>query len=428
VSVEIRTRLGRHVPGDITLLLAAFGLLCAYSLATLWSVTEGIHGPYAVIASGLPKALFWRQVVWVGLAWLVLVAALRAPLQWYEEAAPFAYLLVLLLLLLVLVAGPTVAGARRWFALGPVHLQPSELAKVAAILILARWLGHHDPDDSGTRPVAGATLLALLPALLVLREPDLGTSLVFVAVWLVMLFWWGLSGVLLLSVGSPLLSAVLSFVSGEVLESPWPWGGYILVLVVVLWVARLRFVESILLLAANIVTGVGVSFLWGGLKTYQQERILTFFNPGRDTFGAGYQTIQSKVAIGSGGLFGTGYLQGTQKGLAFLPERHTDFIFSVIGEELGFVGAVVLIGLFALLLWKTIRIAERARRPFSSLVAIGVAGYLGFHVVVNLMITTGLLPVTGLPLPVISYGGSNLLVTALLVGLVANIGSRSFET
>jgi len=416
---------GPALPGNGSVLLLAFALLCAYSLAALWSVTEGIHGPYAILASGVPKTIFWRQAVWIVLAWGVLLAVRKAPLSWIEETTPLLYLGVLALLGLVLLAGPVVAGSRRWFFLGPVHFQPSEPAKLVVVLALARWLAAYRERQAVA--VAGAAVIAGLPALLVLKEPDLGTSLVFAGIALVMVFWNGLPLRLLLAVGSPLVSAALSFYAQTVVHNPWPWAVYMILLIMVLWLGERGLLESLLLLAGNLATGIGVQFLWRGLHAYQQSRILSFFNPARDSYGAGYQTIQSRVAIGSGGLFGTGYLQGTQKGLAFLPERHTDFIFSVIGEELGFVGSTVLVVLFGVVLWKAIRVAEQARRPFSALAAVGVAGYLGCHVVVNLMITTGMLPVTGLPLPVISYGGSNLLVTAAALGLLINIGSRSFE-
>ena len=277
-------------------------------------------------------------------------------------------------------------------------------------------------------PVISSLLLMLVCVALVLQEPDLGTSLVFVAIWLVMIFWFGLSWVFLLSVASPLLSGIFSFYSERIVSHPWPWGIYLLLLLLALWIAKFRLLESILLLLANVMTGIGISFFWGGLKPYQQERILTFFDPARDQFGTGYQAIQSKVAIGSGGLFGTQYLQGTQKGLAFLPERHTDFIFSVVGEELGFVGAMILIGLFLVIILGGIGIAARARKSFSSLLVIGIVGYYSFHVAVNISITIGLMPVTGLPLPIMSYGGSNLVVSSFLLGLMVNVGSRSFET
>jgi rod shape determining protein RodA len=414
--------------GGSWLLPALFAALCVFSLATLWSVTEGIRGPYEMTDPGVSKSVFWRQCIWITLGWGAFLLARHTRLQLIEEATPLLYLGGVGLLALVLLVGPEVAGARRWFALGPIRLQPSEPAKIVLILMLAKLFSLQHLRQRPVLPVAGSILLMLLPAFLVLREPDLGTSLVFVAIWLGAVFWFGLSWVFILSAGSPLLSAVFSFYAESVLQQPWPWGLYLLVLLVALTVARFRLLESFLLVLANIVTGIGISFFWDGLKPYQQERILTFFDPARDQFGSGYQAIQSKVAIGSGGLFGKEYLQGTQKGLAFLPERHTDFIFSVVGEELGFVGAVLLIGLYILIILKGLEIATGARKPFSSQVAVGVVIFFSFHVIVNISITTGLLPVTGLPLPIMSYGGSNLLVSALLLGLLANVGSRNFET
>ena len=410
------------------ILLWTFAALCLYSLATLWSVTEGIRGPYEMSDSGIAKSVFWRQVIWIGIGWVALLVAMRTSLQFFEEAAPLLYLVAVLLLALVLMVAPEVAGARRWFVLGPFRMQPSEPAKVALVLVLARLFSSYVSRQRQLLPVIASLLLAALPMALVLREPDLGTSLVYVALWLGAVFWFGLSWVFILSVGSPLLSAIFNFYSESVIHQAWPWGAYLLVLMAGLTVARFRLLESFLLVLANIAAGVGVSFFWDGLKPYQQERILTFFDPTRDQFGTGYQAIQSKVAIGSGGLFGTEYLQGTQKGLAFLPERHTDFIFSVVGEELGFIGAILLIALYMIIVLKGLEIASKARKSFSSLVAVGVTVYFAFHVLVNIAITTGLLPVTGLPLPIMSYGGSNLVVSAFMLGLLINIGSRTFES
>jgi rod shape determining protein RodA len=212
-----------------------------------------------------------------------------------------------------------------------------------------------------------------------------------------------------------------------VLHQAWPWAVYLLLLLAVLYYVKLPILYKVILVIVNITTGIGIPFFWDKLKAYQQERILTFFDPTRDAFGSGYQAIQSKVAIGSGGLFGTHYLQGTQKGLAFLPERHTDFIFSVVGEELGLLGAFVVLLLFLTIILLGISHGAFARAPFTRFLAIGVVTYFSFHVVVNVAITTGLLPVTGLPLPLISYGGSNLVISSLLLGLLLNVSSRTFE-
>ena len=408
-------------------LLFIYAMLVLFSLALLWSVTEPLRGDYSLQPVDVPKIVFWRQLLWAVISWLAVSVVSRIPSRHLENVSWIAYLGTTLLLALVLALAPEVAGARRWLALGSLRMQPSEFAKIGLVLLLATWLARR--VDSGSRIVAtlGSLVLALVPAVLVLREPDLGTSLVFVVIWLGMIFWYGISGLVLMTAISSSVSAVIMFYSERVLEQPWPWALYIVVIIGVLFLVRLSMSASGLVLLSNIAAGLGIPLLWARMQPYQQERILTFFDPSRDEMGTGYQAIQSKVAIGSGGLFGTHYLEGTQKGLAFLPERHTDFIFSVAGEELGLLGAGTMLVLFLMLALRAVNIATRVRRPFTSLLAIGVASYFTFHVVVNVAITTGLLPVTGLPLPLISYGGSNLLVSSLMVGLLLNLSVHRYD-
>ena len=413
-------------PGDKRIFLAwiFLGLL---SLAILWSVTEPIQGPYQELDPGVSKTIFYRQLIWLFIGYGGLLAASYVPLRYLDNIAVPAFLFSLALLALTLMVGPKIAGAQRWLAVGPVRIQPSEFAKVTYIIMMAHMLGKTADGLRKLPATLGSLLLTFLPMMLILREPDLGTSLVFMAVWVGLVFWYGIPGLLLVGAGSAAISAIFSFYSETVASSPWPWAIYLLVLIGALYAARLGIIAAVVLLIANITTGIGIPFFWDKLKGYQQERILTFFDPTRDAFGTGYQAIQSKVAIGTGGLFGTHYLQGTQKGLAFLPERHTDFIFSVIGEELGLFGAIFLLMLFLALLWRGIHHATVARQPFARFVAIGVVSYFVFHVVTNVAITTGLMPVTGLPLPMISYGGSNLLTSSILVGLLLNVSARSFN-
>ena len=413
-------------PGDRWILLC-WVLLCLVSLAVLWSVTEPIQGPYEVLDPGVAKSIFFRQIFWMGIGFVALVMASRVPLRYMDNVAIPLFLVSILLLVLILLVGPRIGGARRWLVIGPLHLQPSEVAKVTFILVTASLLGRSQEEGRGLVAALGTFLVMAVTMFLVLREPDLGTSLVFLAVWVGMVFWYGFPGILLLGAGSAVLSAVIMFYSESVARQAWPWGLYILALMVLLYVARLNILSKVVLLAVNVGFGIGIPFFWDKLHSYQQERILTFFDPSRDAFGSGYQAIQSKVAIGSGGLFGTHYLQGTQKGLAFLPERHTDFIFSVVGEELGFLGATALLALFLTIILRGIDHGAAARRPFGRFVAIGVVSYFTFHVVVNVAITTGLLPVTGLPLPLISYGGSNLVTSSVLLGLLLNVSARTFE-
>jgi rod shape determining protein RodA len=413
-------------PGDKWIFLA-WVLLCIASLAVLWSVTEPILGPYELLDPGVSKSVFYRQAVWMVIGYAALLIASRVQLRYLDNIAIPLFLFSVLLLILILLVGPTIGGARRWLVLGPLRLQPAEIAKVTFILVTANILGRASEEGRGLLTTVISFVVMAVPMVLVLREPDLGTSLVFLAVWVGMVFWFGIPGILLLGSASAVVSSVIMFYSESVANQAWPWAVYLLLVLAVLYFVRMNILSKVILLAVNVGFGIGIPFFWDKLKGYQQERILTFFDPSRDAFGSGYQAIQSKVAIGSGGLFGTHYLQGTQKGLAFLPERHTDFIFSVLGEELGFLGAVILLGLFLVVIMRGIEYSAAARRPFARFVAVGVVTYFTFHVVVNVAITTGLLPVTGLPLPLISYGGSNLLVSSILLGLLLNVSSRSFE-
>jgi len=413
-------------PGDKKIFLAWL-FLVLLSLAILWSVTEPIQGPYEKLDPGVSKGIFWHQVVWLVISFFGLLVAAHFPLRYMDNIAVPVFLFSLLLLGLTLAIGPKIAGAQRWLALGPMKIQPSELAKIAYILMMAHLLGQTVDGSRKLLITMGSLLMTFFPMALILREPDLGTSLVFLAVWVGLVFWYGVPGLFLVGAASAAASAIFSFYSETVASSPWPWAIYLLVLLGGLYLARLSILSAVVLLLANILTGIGIPFFWDKLIGYQQERILTFFDPTRDAFGTGYQAIQSKVAIGSGGLFGTHYLQGAQKGLAALPERHTDFMFSVVGEELGLFGASILLLLFLVLVWQGIHHASVARQPFARFVAVGVVSYFVFHVVTNVAITTGLMPVTGLPLPLISYGGSNLLTSSILVGLLLNVSARTFN-
>ncbi|MFT5233059.1 MAG: rod shape determining protein RodA [Candidatus Krumholzibacteriia bacterium] len=408
-------------------IFVAWLALCLTSLAVLWSVTEPISGPYDHLDPGVSKNVFIRQAIWMVIGYVGLLTATRLPIRYIENVAVPMYLASLALLVLILLIGPKIGGAQRWLAIGSLRLQPSELAKVAFIVMNASVLAR--AKDSGSKFVATllSAVVMIIPVLLILREPDLGTSLVFVAAWVGTIFWFGVPNILLLGAASAAFSAVIMFYSESVAQQAWPWGVYILLLLGGLYLVRWSILAKVVLLTINVTTGIGIPVFWDRLIGYQQERILTFFDPTRDAFGSGYQAIQSKVAIGSGGLFGTHYLQGTQKGLAFLPERHTDFIFSVVGEELGFLGTVVLLGVFLHVILRGVNIAATARQPFGRFLAIGVVTYFVFHVVVNVAITTGLMPVTGLPLPLISYGGSNLLISSILLGLLMNVSSRTFD-
>ena len=341
------------------------------------------------------------------------------PVQFWFTTSYFFYGVSIVALMILLVL-PGTSGSR-WFEfpLG-LRLQPSELAKVATVLAAACYLSGRNVSFRRVRDVLIPIALTGLPFLLVARQPDLGTAAVFPAIILPMLYWRGLPLWAIFLICSPILSLVTAF-------SPYTWGLGLIVVGIVLWRSRLRPVIVAAVVLINVGLGVATPMAWQGMREYQRQRIATFLNPQEDPLGAGYQIIQSTVAVGSGGLVGKGYLEGTQTKLNFLPEQHTDFIFSVIAEETGMVGALVVLLLFGVILFRFMRAAAEVKNPFAELVVVGAGAVLFCHLVVNVGMALGLLPITGLPLPFVSYGGSHLLSQMLLVGLVLGFRMRWME-
>jgi rod shape determining protein RodA len=346
------------------LLLAAALALVGLGLLTLWSLSPGRQG----------SGVAWRQLAWLGVGLLAMLGVASVDYRNLVRAAPAFYVLGLLLLLAVFFLGRPVSGARRWIPLGPVTLQPGELFKLIFVLTLAwvltaRWA---DPRWRGT--LAAALGLVVPPFLLVVRQPDLGTALVLI----------------------PALLAVL--VGAGVRGRDLAWLG---------------------------AAGLAVTPLaWLALREYQRERLLVYLDPFRDPLGSAYNVIQSKIAIGSGQLLGKGIAGATQGRLAFLPERHTDFVFAVFAETWGFLGAVLVLVGYAVLLVRGFEIAGKAREPLGRLLALGVTALLAAQVLTNLGMVTGLLPVVGIPLPLMSYGGSSLVVTFMALGLLLSVRMR----
>jgi rod shape determining protein RodA len=275
-------------------------------------------------------------------------------------------------------------------------------------------------DLSRFRDWVPPLLMTLVPFALIVREPDLGTSLVFPIILVAMYFWAGMPVPQLLLGLSPILNVLLFVVTGTI-----AWFGGLLAGMLLLFRPRLPALIAVLLI--NVGVAVGMPHLWNSLHDYQKRRIETFLNPGQDPHGSGYQIIQSRIAIGSGGVTGKGYLRGTQKALAFLPMRHTDFVYSVVGEELGLLGALFVMLLYAVLILRGYRVALHARNGFASLMVVGLVTALFYHIMVNVLMTIGWAPVTGLPLPLLSYGGTALVVNAVQIGLVLNVAMRRQE-
>lgn len=364
----------------------------------------------------------WKtQLVWALLGIAVAFAVTRVSVRFIEWASVPVYLGATVLLVLLLFIGEgagTAASTKSWLAIGGVRLgQPAELAKVAVVLMLARVLSSQRDAAKGLVDLWRPALVAGIPWLLIMAQPDLGTGLVFIGIFFAMLFWSGVQWPLLLMAASPGISLVLAF-------GPGVWGAWFILLCALIAWKRPNWIESSALVFANVAMGVVAPILWDKLNPYQQRRLLVFLDPSADPRNSGYHLIQSQVAIGSGGFFGKGFTDGSQKRLAFLPEQQTDFIFAVVGEEFGFVGVTVTLALFCILLLRTTRIAARSGNPFASLVAFGLTAAFFTHILVNVGMTIGLMPITGIPLPFFSYGGSFLLTCWLSIGILALVSAE----
>jgi rod shape determining protein RodA len=391
--------------GDPVILALAFGL-AVFGVAMIYSAGE-LDVPSSVTG-------IWRkQAIWLAISLVAFALVLRVSVRWLEWIAPAAYAVAILGLLVVLAvdSGP---GPRSWIRLGAVGFQPSEFAKLATILMLGRLVaGRVRPPDSLWELWPYLTVV-LLPVALIVAEPDFGTASVFVAILIAALYWSGLSVSKLILFLSPLVSLALAF------STPL-WGVWFLLLVGFLYWTRSYLTETLAVILANVTMGVVVLPAWRSLASYQKTRILAFVSPEADPQGAGWHLIQSQVAIGSGGWFGKGFTLGTQKRLAFLPEQHTDFIVAVVGEEFGFIGICLVLLAFAVLLWRVLLIAERASDRFAAMVVFGVFACWFAHVVANVGMTVGLLPITGLPLVFLSYGGSFLLVSFIALAIIQRV-------
>ncbi|UDY24496.1 rod shape-determining protein RodA [Nocardioides sp. Kera G14] len=353
------------------LLLGAVLALVTLSVLLVWSATANRDA-----LTGGDSGLFFRKQltnVLIGLA--LMAAAWIVGHRWMRIAAPLIYLGAIAGLLLVLTSGVTINGSRSWLDVGGMSLQPSEFAKLAVVVGMALVLSERSRGLWGVtgRDVLVMLAVAALPALLIIAQPDLGTTLVLAA-----------------TVFGVLAAA----------GAPKPW---------------------LALLACGGILAAVVAVAGGVLKAYQVDRFMAFTNPALDPQGAGYNTEQARIAIGNGGLFGQGLFHGTQTRAGFVPEQHTDFIFTVAGEELGLVGAAAIILLLGVVLWRALSIARRAQDPFSRVAAAGIACWFGFQAFQNIGMCLGIMPVTGVPLPLLSYGGSSMFASLLAIGLLQNM-------
>ena len=395
--------------------------LCAVGLTFIYSTTHG-NAQEFLLAS--VQNNFERQFLWLGICAVALVAVLLIPARGLIQLTPVLYGASIILILAALLIGREVGGAQSWLYIGPFGFQSSELAKVGAILMAAIVLANKPTHGATTLYVAGAMALLLLPAALIVLQNDAGTALVFISLIPLLLFWGGYSFI-------TVLFMVIPVIAGYITVLHWPTALGFLVLVVAVMYFATRKVP--LTVAAGSIAGgtIGLTVfaLHEVLRPHQVARILAFANPEADEFrsGVGFHLIQSKTAIGSGGLFGQGFMQGSQTQGRYIPEQSTDFIFSAIGEEWGFLGSLAVLLLFALLILRLLYMARKTHHPFGSLVIAGTASIFFVHVCINVGMVLGLLPVIGIPLPLLSYGGSALLTNSVLLGLSLNMYARRDE-
>jgi rod shape determining protein RodA len=355
---------------DMNLVFVMFALN-VIGLINLYSATHGV-----MLDSS--SRHFWNQIIWLILGWSIFLSITVIDYGFLKRAAWVIYGLNVFALILVPIIGTTSYGAQRWLDLGFFRYQPSETMKLALALVLARIFSERKTSGGlGFAQLAWPGLITAVPALLTIKQPDLGTGLLLVAIFVSMALF-----------------------------------------------VRVKSSVLIFIIVVGIIT---LPIVWSfGLKPYQKSRVLTFLAPGKDPRGAGYNSIQSKIAVGSGKIIGKGFRQGTQSQLEFLPERHTDFIFSVLSEEHGFVGSTTAVGLFMALLFLGIRIASQAKDRFGMLAAVGATLIIFWHVTININMVMGLLPIVGVPLPLLSYGGSIMITTMCSLGLISAVSYRKF--
>jgi rod shape determining protein RodA len=392
----------------VGLLLSIYGISIVYSAGQTDIVTN--------VARAWKSQTLWFLIA-LGGAYTMTRVSVRL-LDWLTWPAYWVTIAMLLLLLFIGKGAGTAASSKSWLAIGGFRIgQPSELAKITVVLALAKVLSAYKEPPRSLMELWKPALIVGIPWALIMKQPDLGTGIVFVGFAFAMLFWAGVSWPLLVLVASPVVSLILAF-------NVQLWGAWFLLLIaLVLWYKPYMY-EGIFLVVLNVIFGVVSPIVWEKLAPYQQKRLLVFINPDIDRRLAGYHVIQSQIAIGSGGWFGKGYTQGTQKRLAFLPAQHTDFIFAVVGEELGFIGVSLAFALFLLLFLRVTKIAERANDSYSSLIAFGLLASWFVHVLVNVGMTLNLMPITGIPLPFFSYGGSFMLASWLAIGILVRISAE----
>jgi rod shape determining protein RodA len=368
-----------------------------------------VLGIVMIFSTGGPN-LMARQAIWLSFSLVVALSFARISPRIWVNLSPVIYAASLFLVFIILLKSDVYP--KRWIKFGEFSLQPSEIAKFATILMLANYLAAKKRLQNFSDMIIPIAIVAV-PGALIFVEPDLGAAQIFLPILIIMSFWAGMSGLKILILFSPIISAAASF-------SIYVWAVYMVLLLIFLSF-RKQLTDLVYGLVSNSLVGLIMPLVWNSMKVYQQKRIIAFFSPWLDPKGMSWQIIQSKIAIGSGRFLGKGFLSGTQKKLEFLPERHTDFIFSCLGEEFGLLGIIIVTAVYVYLLYRLLRLARETRNRFSSILVSGVMAWIAYQTFMNIGVTMGLLPVTGVPLPFVSYGGSALLSCFMAIGVCLSI-------
>jgi rod shape determining protein RodA len=390
-------------------------------VVTLLLVIVGLIAIYSATYDAGSSDYFYRQIAWAVIGFFLMIIIMLVPFRTLQLISYPVYIISVLLLIGVLILGKTVAGSTSWFGVGKMGLQPSEIVKMTSILALAAYLSDKRLNLNRLMMVFKVSGIVFLPMILILLQPDMGTAIIYIGLLLPVMYWAGTSALLMITVIAPSIVAVAA------LFGTTSFLIVIFLLLITLFLMKENKLVTALIFSLSVLVGVSVQFIYGKLALYQQKRIDTFLNPENDPLSAGYNVIQAKVAIGSGGLFGKGFLEGSQTQLNFIPAQWTDFIYCVPAEEFGFLGAFFILGLFAYLLYKGTNIASTVKSRYASIVAIGVVSVFASHIVINIGMVMGIMPVIGVPLPFLSYGGSFLLTSLSLIGLLLNIYANRKE-
>jgi rod shape determining protein RodA len=401
-------RLGKKPSLNRTLIITIFilliiGILQIYSAVQSQSLTSG--------------QIFTRQLVWIGIGLLAGIIGFIINPDWLIKHSRYIYGLSILSLFLVIILKKTGLSSSRWISIGFINFQPSEFAKISLILYLTGILTKNKPEN--LIDLIYPIIITSLPMFLIIFQPDLGTSLIFPLILLMMLFYIKPPIYLILGMIS-VVTALIAGISGLKITI-----FYLLTIIILFIISRAPRRDLFILTGTNIALALSSPLLWNFLKDYQKQRIISFLNPTADPLGTGYNIIQSQIAIGSGKIIGKGFLNGSQTHLRFLPVQHTDFIFSVLAEEWGFIGSLTVILLFTIFFILLINIVKKAQNLHYKLLGFGIFSLLFLHTLINIGMSLGLMPVTGLPLPFFSYGGSFMLISLFLMGILLSIDFRS---